>query len=198
VVWLHIALALTSQERILYAPLWATTAHETVSLIHGKDHWKVEFRSLNKAAIVNRNIDRYIIAWHNGKEVWRESLHQFPVKYIPTGDGCRVVKPRVQAPYPVLALRSTFADGRPGKTLFYGLIRGKLLKMGLPPTPGSRGPVNFKGRQDLWLFDDESNSQLRHHLYKLSQEGKLRPIRSWVAAERERLRDTVELGSSKR
>ena len=119
--------------------------------------------------------------------------------WLPWGIYFQAARPRVRAPFPVFVIAGHSGIGEHEDRMFYGIVNRRLVILGKPPANNSNGPVNWRGRKDMWVFDDydwylqrDTHQPIKHHLYRVTTSG-MEFVRSWQAPGNVRVKDTVGL-----
>jgi hypothetical protein len=170
-------------------------------LLAGSDRWTFETRR-RKRYDPWASIDRFVRISLNGKTMWQEPAGLERPRRLPYGFFFRFSKVDIQAPWPVVAIRGHSGIGFHQDTKLFAIANRHLIFLGVPPSPNANGPVNYRGRSNLWLFDDYNVYQhksaslagppLRYMLYRVDLHG-LRRVRSWIAPSGMRVEDTIKL-----
>jgi len=166
--------------------------HTTESLRVGRSSYEIRITDNNT------HID-----WVKDKKVFlqfssRQESSEHPA-WVPDGQYFRVVQPKCKSPFPVVLIAGHAGLGHQEDRLFCAIYRGSVIVLGRPPTPWSNGPINYRGRRDLWLFDDfdyydnmTKPQHLHYVLFKIKG-GRLERVKSWLAAGGKRLPKTVHI-----
>jgi hypothetical protein len=147
-----------------------------------------------------RHLDRHISISKNGRYVLTPTVPDGA--RFPSGNFWKFARTPVRGRYPVVALRGHSGIGWHWDTMFYRIRGGRLQTVGRAPADNSNGPVNWRGRDDLWLFDDHDRYLARDDerfrpnllLYRIdSRSGRMRLLRRWPSPRGSVVRDTVRL-----
>jgi len=183
-----------------FPPLRETALESGVSVRSQGHRWRLEFRRWKAAAEANADPQRFLLATCDGRIVWQTWADVQEPKNLPGGVYFKVGRVDIASKYPVIAIRTSTGIGMHTATKFFRLVDTRIVYAGKPPAKNSHGPINYRGRQDEWLFDDydwyeaaRPNWTLRYALYRLDEKGRLRPVRVWKAPKGQGLRDTVRL-----
>jgi hypothetical protein len=179
---------------VFVAALWMmpqVSSSATLS-VHGID-WR--FSVMQESAEPFR---MYIQISKNGKTVLRHSNAKREAPYwVPTGAYWKVAVPKVRSPFPVVAISGHSGFGHHEDRLFLGIIAGEIRRLGKPPSGNSGGPLNFRGRADLWLFDDFDYYRNLHEkapvnlvLFQVDTRG-MRAVRKWRSKGNARVKDST-------
>jgi hypothetical protein len=156
----------------------------------GPDRWTCQ-KWLTDGSVIG---DQYLKVLKNGKR-YATLAHDDPA-------GCIIAVRRMTAPthYAVLVVRCHSACGHGQNTVFYGIRRGRLWRMGTAPHGECGGPLfrdmDGDGRPE-WVFDDDDwytyygRGPQHFVVYKLDRSGRLRRWKRLANRDRRALPDTV-------
>ena len=119
---------------------------QSLTLEIGGETWTIECMRLEDEHRHRYNVQSYAIARKNGADMGLVAPFQQP--YV------RAVRVDFDPGYPVFAIRGAGGMGRHWDTVFVAIRDGELVEMGRPPAMNSTGPVLWKGRDDIWAFDN--------------------------------------------
>lgn len=179
-----------------FPPLRETVLESGVTVQSQGHLWRLEFRQWKPAAEANASPQRFFRATCDKRVAWEQWADVEEKTRFPQGVYFKVAQVKVTSKYPVIALRASTGMTTSVDTVFFRLAGDRMVYAGKPPATNSRGPVNYRGRSDQWLFDDYdwySTAPLRYVLYRLDSQGKLQRVRSWKAPGGKALPDTVRL-----
>jgi hypothetical protein len=184
-----------------FPPDRLTEVQASLSIIAGMDRWRFETRQMRRYDQEN-GVDRFVRVTRNGREIWKEQAGLDAPHHLPFGFFFKFSHVEIKSRWPVVAIRGHSGIGFHQDTLLFAIIKGKLVRLGRPPSPNSQGPVNYQGRKDLWLLDDfdvyehkstkSAGPPLRYVLYRVTARGMQR-LRSWKPSKGVRLKDTIKL-----